>query len=154
MLLNVLRPAVTCENTKLHDCITPEKVLVLSLYLLAYRNSYESIGPNFSLGRSNVLEAVQEVVEALFNLRNVYINFPITEAGTRVWLETFQNVSDLPIIVGAIDRSHIGIPVRPDSGVDYFSRYQQHDFIVQAIVDGKKRFFDFTLAFPGSTLLK
>lgn len=147
MLLNVLRPTVTCENTKLHDCIAPEKVLALSLYLQACRNSYESIGPNFSLGRS-------EVVEALFNLRNVYINFSITEAGTRVWLETFQNVSDLPNIVGAIDGSHIGIPVRPDSGVDYFSRYQQHDFIVQAIVDGKKRFFDFTLAFPGSTLLK
>ena len=87
MLLNVLRPAVAHENTKLHDCIAPEKALALSLYRLAYGNSYESIGPNLNLGRSNVLEAVQEVVEALFNLRNVYISFPITEAGTRVWLE-------------------------------------------------------------------
>ena len=35
--------------------------------------------------------------------------------------------------------------------MDYFSRYQQHDFIVQAIVDGGKRFLDFASGFPGST---
>ena len=75
MLLNVLEPAVTRKNNKLQDCIAPEKVLALGLYHLAYGNSYKSIGPNFILGRSNVLEAVQEVVEALFNLRNVYIKF-------------------------------------------------------------------------------
>ncbi|PFX32619.1 putative nuclease HARBI1 [Stylophora pistillata] len=77
----------------------------------------------------------QDVVEALFNLRNVYIKFPITEAETWVCVETFQDVSDFPNIVGAIDGSHIRIAAPPDSAVDYFSRYQQHDFIVQAIVD-------------------
>ena len=56
--------------------------------------------------------------EALFNLRNVYIKFPITEVGTQVFLETFQDVSDLPN-VGAIDRSHIRIAAPPDC----FSRY-------------------------------
>lgn len=146
MLLNVLEPAVTRKNNKLQDCIAPEKVLSLGLYHLAYGNSYKSIGPNFILGRSNVLEAVQEVVEALFNLRNVYIKFLITEAGT-------PDVSDLPNIVGAIGGSYIRIAARQDSAVDYFSRYQQHDFIVQAIVDCKKRCFDYTLAFPGSTVL-
>ena len=50
---------------------------------MVHGNSYESIGPNFNVVRSSVLEAVQEVVEALFNLRNVFIKFPITEAETR-----------------------------------------------------------------------
>ena len=148
-LLNVLQPAITRDNTRLRDCITPEKVLALGLYRLAHGNSYESIGPNFNVGRSTVLEVVQDVVEALFNLKNVYIKFPITEAETRVCIETFQDVSDLPNIVGAIDGSHI-IAAPPDSAVDYFSRYQQHDFIVQAIVHGKKRFPDFVSGFPGS----
>ena len=140
ILLNVLR---------LRDCIAPQKVLTLGLYRLAHGNSYESIGPNFNVGRSTVLEAVQDVVEALFNLRNEYIKFPITEAETQVCIQTFQD-SDLPNIVGAIDGSHIRIAAPPDSAVDYFSRYQQHDFIVQAIVDGRKRFLDFASAFPGS----
>ena len=150
MLLNVLRPARTCKNTKVRDCITPEKVLALGLYHLVHGNSYENIGPNFNVGRSTVLEAVQDVVEALFNLRNVYIKFPITEVETRVCIETFEDFCDLPNIVGAIDRSHIRIAAPPDSAVDYFSHYQQHDFIVQAIVDGKKRFLDFASGFPGS----
>ena len=38
-LLNVLRPAVTRENTKLPDCIAPEKVLALCFYRLAHENS-------------------------------------------------------------------------------------------------------------------
>ena len=45
------------------------------------------------------------------------------------------------------------IPARPDSAVDYFSCYQQHDFIVQAIVDGKNAFLTSRWAFLGSTVL-
>lgn len=93
---------------------------------------------------------MQDVVEALFNLRNDHIKFLFTEAETQRCTETFQNVSDLPNIVGAIDGSHIRISAPPDSAVDYFSCYQQHDFIVQAIVDGRKRFLDFGSGFPGS----
>lgn len=133
----------------MHDCITPEKVLTPSLYNLVHGNSYESIGPNFNVGRSTVLEAVQDIVEALFNLRNVYIKFPIAEAETLVCIETFQDVSDVPNIVGAIGGSHI-IAAPPDSVVDYFSRYQQHDFIVPAIVDCKKCFLDFASSSAGS----
>ena len=80
-------------------------------------------------------------MEALFNQMNVYIKFPITEVGTQVCLETCQDVSDLPNIVGAIDGS-IRVAAPPDSAVDCFRRYQQHDFIFQAIVNGKKRFLD------------
>ena len=54
------------------------------------------IGRNFNVGRPTALEAVQDVVEALFGLRNDYIKFPITEAE-----------SELSNIVGAIDESHI-----------------------------------------------
>ena len=88
--------------------------------------------------------------EPLINIRNDYIKFPFTEGETRRCTETFQNVSDLPNIVGGIDGSHIRIAAPPDSAVDYFSRYQQHDFIVQAIVDGRKCFLDFASGFPGS----
>lgn len=150
ILLNVLRPAVTRENTRLRDCIAPEKVLALGLDRLAHGNSYESIGPVFNIGRLTVPEAVQDVVEALFNLRNDYIKFPTTEAETRQCIATFEDVSDLPNIVGAIHGSHIKIAAPLDSAVDYLSRYQHHEFIVQAIVDGRKRFLDFASGFPGS----
>lgn len=75
--------------------IARENVLTLGSYLLAHGNWYMRIGRNFNVGRLTALEAVQDVVEALFGLRNDYIKFPITEAE-----------SELPNIVGAIDESH------------------------------------------------
>ena len=36
------------------------------------------------------------------------------------------------------------------SAVDYFSRNQQHDFIIQAVSDGKGLFLDFAAGYPGS----
>lgn len=81
---------------RLWDYIARENVLTLGSYLLAHGNWYMRIGRNFNVGRLTALEAVQDVVEALFGLRNDYIKFPITEAE-----------SELPNIVGAIDESHI-----------------------------------------------
>ena len=57
---------------------------------------------------------------------------------------------DLPNFVVAIDGSHIRIAAPPYTVVDYFTYYQQHNFIVQAIVDGKKHFLEFASGSPGS----
>ena len=55
----------------------------------------------------------------------------------------------LPNIAGAIDGSHIKIRAPRESAVDYFSRYQEHDVVVQAVVNGKKLFIDVAAGFPG-----
>ena len=103
VLLNLLHPSLLRQNTSLRDCIPPEKVLALGLYRLADGNSYSTIGANFGVGKSTVIEAVQDVTEALFDLRNEYIKFPVTEAETIASIETFSELSDLPNVAGAID---------------------------------------------------
>lgn len=128
----------------------PEKILALGLYRLGHRNSYVSIGPSFNVGKATVVEAVQDVVEALYEVRNEYIKFPETEAETLGAAGTFEELSELPNIVGAIDGSHVQIKAPKDNAVDYFSRYQQHDFIIQAVVNGPKMFLDFACGYPGS----
>jgi len=85
---------------------------------------------NFGVGKSTVIEAVQDVTGALFELRNEYIKFPVSEAETRTCIETFSELSNLPNVAGAIDGTHIEIKAPDESAVDYFSRYHQHDFIV------------------------
>lgn len=52
--------------------------------------------------------------------------------------------------MSAIDGTHIKIVAPRDSAVDYFSRNQQHDFIIQAVADGKGLFLDFAAGYPGS----
>ena len=59
--------------------------------------------------------------------------------------ETFEDILDLPNIVGAIDGSRVRIKEPKHSAVDYFSRYQQHEFIIQAVINGQKLFLDFAV---------
>ncbi|KAK3736780.1 hypothetical protein QZH41_001694 [Actinostola sp. cb2023] len=138
------------QDTRFRDAIPPEKVLALGLYRLGHGNSYVSIGPVFNVGKSTVIEAVQDVVEGLYEFRNEVIKFPETPAETAAVIETFEQLSDLPNIAGAIDGSHVRIKAPIESKADYFSRYQQYDFIIQAVVDGKKLFMDFCCGYPGA----
>ena len=135
-ILNMLNYRLVRQQSCFRDPLPPEKILSLGLYHLGHGNSYVSIGPSFNDGKAKVIEVVQDVVEALYELRNDYIKFPETEAETRVATETFDELSEQPNVVGAIDESHVRIKAPKDSAVDYFSRYQQHDFIIQAVVNG------------------
>jgi len=58
------------------------------LYRLAHGNSNLTIGAYFGVGKSTVIEAVQDVTEALFEVRNG-IKFAVTKAETRACIETF-----------------------------------------------------------------
>ena len=68
-LLRVLQPRLMRQNTILRNCISPETFLTRGLYRLAHGNSYESIELVLNIGRSTVLECVQDVVEALLDLK-------------------------------------------------------------------------------------
>ena len=87
-------------------------------------------------------EAVQDVVESLFDLRNEYIKFPKAEQETAALICTFEEYSDLPNIASTIVGTRLRIEAPEDSAIDYFSRYQQHDFVVQSVVDGRTIFID------------
>ena len=96
------------------------------------------------------MEAVEDVVTGLVSIKHDYIKFPETEAQLVETRETFKELSDLPNVAGAIDCTHVTIKAPTDSRVDYFSRFQRYDIIVQAVADGKKRFLDVAAGFPGS----
>ena len=149
-LLNILRPSLTRQSTFLRDCIPPAKVLPLGPYRLAHGNSYSTIAATFNVGKTTVIEATQDVVEALCEIAENYIRFPTTEDEVIEGRETFDSLTDLPNVVGAIDGTHIRMQKPKDSGPDYFSRYQQYDVVVQAVVNGEKRFLDVAAGFPGS----
>ena len=68
------------------------------------------------------MEAVQDVVEALCDLRNEYIKFPSTNREVLATRETFDDLTDLRNVVGAIDGTHVKIKTPKESRPDYFSR--------------------------------
>jgi len=150
IILNLLGPRLARQNSIFRDCLPRSTVLAVGLYRLAHGNTYVSIAPAFCVGKTTVIEAVQDVVNALFDIREDYIKFPETIAEVQASIATFDDHTTLPNVVGAIDGSHIKIRAPTDDGADYFSRYQQHDFIIQGVVNGKGLFMDFACGFPGS----
>ena len=137
ILLIILAPRLTRQDTAMHDCIAPEKVLAIGLHRVAHGNSYVSIGPAMNVWKSTLIEAVQDVVNALFDVRNQYIKFPRTATETAACIQTFRDFtrSELVNVAGKIDGTHIRIIAPKENAVDYFSCYQQHDMIVQGMVD-------------------
>ena len=141
--LGLLGARIMRHNSWFRSCLSPAKVLAIGLYRLAHGNSYPTIGPTFNVDRSTVIEAVQDVVRALYELQDDHIKFPDTLAELNTSVQSFEELSASPNILGAIDGSHVRIKAPSDSAADYSSRYQQHDFIIQAVVNGKKVFTDF-----------
>ena len=149
-LLVTLRHKLQREDTRLRNCIPPEKVLAIGLHRLAHGGSFENAGIAMNVGKATAREAFTDVVIALYDFRNDFVKFPANEVETRASIEALEELSDLPNITGAIDGTHIKIKAPKESAVDYFSRYQQHDGAVQGIVGGKKIFMDIAAGFPGS----
>ena len=81
--LDLLGARIMQHNSRFRSCLSPAKVLAIGLYRLAHGNSYLTIGPTFNVGKSTVIEAVQDVVGALYELRDDHIKFP----------ETLQNLT-------------------------------------------------------------
>ena len=67
-ILNMLNHRLVREQSRFRDPLPPEKILALGLYRLGHGNSYVSIGPSFNVGKATVIEAVQDVVEALYEI--------------------------------------------------------------------------------------
>ena len=68
------------QNSRFRSCLSPAKVLAIGLYRSAHGNSYLTIGPTFNVGKSTVIEDVQDVVGALYELQDDHIKFPETLA--------------------------------------------------------------------------
>ena len=83
-------------------------------------------------------------------IRDDHIKFPKTLSEVIASVETFTDLTGLPIVVGAVDGSHVRMKAPIDSAQDHFSRYQQHGFVIQAVVNGKKYVLNFICGFPGS----
>ena len=81
-ILNLLGHRLVRQPSRFRDPLPPEEILALGLYRLGHGNSYVTIGPSFNLGKATAIEGVQDVVEALYEIRNEYIKFPETEAET------------------------------------------------------------------------
>ena len=95
-VVNILGPRIVRENLRFRACLCPAKILAIGLHRLPHGNSYLTIGPAFNVGKSTVIEAVHDVVGALYELRDDHIKFPENLAEITTSIQSFEELSVLP----------------------------------------------------------
>ena len=108
-------------------------------------NSYRSCGLQFGLGKSTAKTICSEFEQAIFNLKDSFIKFPLIIE--EIWnkMEEFEESYGIPQIIGAINGCHIEIYAPPDNHEDYFNRKQHYSLNLQGIVDSNLKFIHATV---------
>ena len=83
--------------------------------------THPKIGLTFNVGKITVINTVQDVARALYELRDDHIKFSKNFVEITSSIQSFEELSVLPNIKGLLDGSHVGIQAPPDRTIDYFS---------------------------------
>ena len=145
-----MRANLQKQDTRFRVPVSVEERVGLALWRLATGNSYRSCGLQFGLGKSTAKIICSEFEQAVFDLKDRFITFPLTNEEIGEKIEEFEELYGIPQIVGAIDGCHIEINAPPQNHEDYFNRKQHYSVNLQAIVDAKLKFIHATVGCPGS----
>ena len=149
-LCDLVRVNLQKQHTRFRSPVSVEERVGLALWRLATGNSYRSCGLQFGLGKSTAKSICSEFEQAISNLKDRFIKFPLTIQEIRNKMDEFEESYGIPQIMGAIDGCHIEINAPPDNHEDYFNRKQHYSVNLQGIVDSNLKFIHVTVGYPGS----
>ena len=149
-LCDLVRVKLQKQQTRFRVPVSVEERVGLALWRLATGNSYRSCGLQFGLGKSTAKVICSEFEQAIFDLRDRFIKFPLTSEENGEKIDEFEELYGIPQIVGAIDGCHIDINAPTQNHEDYFNRKQHYSVNLQAIVDANLKFIHATVGYPGS----
>jgi len=91
-----------------------------------------------------------EFEQAIFDLKDRFIKFPLTSEKSGEKIKEFEELYRIPQIVGAVDGCHIEINAPPQNHKDYLNRKQHYSVNLQAIVDANLKFIHALVRYPGT----
>ena len=90
--------------------ISAEERLVITLRYLSVGMSQQTLCYNHRVDRTTVSNIIKEVCVAIYDvLCPIYMNCPSTEKDWKHIADDFEQLWDMPHVLGAIDRKHIGM---------------------------------------------
>eukprot|EP00112_Aurelia_sp_Birch-Aquarium-sp1_P024049 Seg7421.1 transcript_id=Seg7421.1/GoldUCD/mRNA.D3Y31 product="Protein ANTAGONIST OF LIKE HETEROCHROMATIN PROTEIN 1" protein_id=Seg7421.1/GoldUCD/D3Y31 len=120
-LFSLLEERIKKQNTRLRKAVSPRERLVITLRYLATGCSQQTLSYAFRVGRSTISYIIKEVCEAIYDLlAPIYMRPPSTSEEWKLIAEDFENLWNMPHVIGAIDGKHIAIDCPKNSGTqDY-----------------------------------
>ncbi|KAH7961710.1 hypothetical protein HPB52_011561 [Rhipicephalus sanguineus] len=150
-LLELLRPAISKQDTNYRPAISAHDRLAMTIRFLATGETQRDVAFNFLAGRSTVSSVVAEVTQALWLvLEPLYLQHPSTADEWMKISQGFHERWNVPHCLGAIDGKHVTIECPANSGSVDFNYKRSFSKSLLAVCDAQYRFIYVEVGHPGS----
>ena len=149
-LCSTLAPCLTTQDTSMRLAVPIQVKVAVSISRLATGNSMQSIADLYKIGLSTSQLAVSQFTAAIKSvLLKKFIRWPSVSVMDK-FAQEFQDIHNIPYVVGAVDGSHIPIIAPRLHAADYYNRKGFHSILLQGVVSSKCLFWDFDIGWAGS----
>ena len=142
-LCNLLEWVLGKKNTHFKNSILVQCRVAIILYYLGSGNTLIVIADLFGLGESTTSIIVRECCEAI----RILLKSLVFKRLTLVWMKKiaaeFEALHGIPLIIEAIDGSHIPIIAPIHDLVSYYCQKEFYSYLLQEVVDSKCKFWDY-----------
>ena len=150
-LLSLVKPLIEKKDTNFRKAISAQERLAITLRFLATGDSQQSLSFSFRVGKATVSKIVSETSKTIYSvLKGPYMSPPESETE---WLEIskqFQEVWNMPHVLGCIDGKHIRVECPKFSGTLYYNYKGFYSIVLMAVCDANYCFTMFDLGQYGS----
>ena len=119
-LLSLIEPFITKKSTNFREPISAGERLSLTLRFLATGESQQSLSFAYRIGKATVNNILRETSDAIYKLvAPAYLRPPSTKEDWIAIANDFENIWNLPHVIGAIDGKHIRIMCPAHTGAQF-----------------------------------
>ena len=149
-LCSTLAPSLTRRDTNMRLAVPVQVKVAVAISRLATGNSMQSIADLYKIGISTSQVAVSEFIVAMKSiLLKKYIRWPSANIMDK-FAQEFQNLHNIPYVVGVVDGSHIPIIAPRLHAANYYNQKGFHSILLQGVVYWKCLFWDYDIGWAGS----
>ena len=135
-LLSLVEPHNNKEDTNYRKSISPAERLALTIRFLTTDKSQISLSFSFRIGKSTVSKIIAETCDALHRvLFPLYVKPPSSNDEWEAISQDFEELWNLPHVIGAIDGEHVRIECPKNSGTFYHNYKGFFSLVLLAICD-------------------
>ncbi|KAM7298569.1 putative nuclease HARBI1 [Ixodes scapularis] len=148
-LADTLRPDLE-RRTRRSRALSAEQQVIIALQFYATRNFLITAGDYIRVHVSSASRAVRQVTVALARRAQDFIRWPDAAEGAALQ-HKFYDMAGFPLVVGAVDGTHVRIQAPHVHEEAYVNRHGYHSINVQVVVDASSRIRNVVARWPGST---
>eukprot|EP00795_Rhopilema_esculentum_P005709 gene5709-10959_t len=150
-LLTLVSPKIAKKDTSFRKSIPAAERLALTLKFLATGDAQQSLSYSFRISKSSVSRIISETCEAIYaSLAGKYLSPPTTQSDWLTISRQFEELWNMPNVIGCIDGKHIRIECPKLSGTLYHNYKGFFSIVLLAICDANYCFTLFDLGQYGS----